>query len=124
MEKNMSSDSKGFYQAATFLGQNKEISKGILKKTACMSIEERVLIADLEWIISIYPKLDCLEDMDVPELIKSVIEPVIANEGFAKWQRDVVTDMAIKKGDPTRKDFFAKRGKNATEGDSEIDATT
>lgn len=108
------SDSKGFYQASTFLGQHFKISQGILKRTACMALEERVLIADLEAMKKVLPWLDKLETLDLSKLIDKVVMPFIENEGYAKWMRDVVTDMAIKKGD-TR-----TREKWKTEGDSEI----
>jgi hypothetical protein len=99
---------KGFYQAATYLGQHFKISKGILKDTACMAQEERLLIAELKAIDKIYPLLASIGDMNIPQLIKEIMLPIIENEGYANWQRDVVTDMAIKKGDPRRKDKWKK----------------
>lgn len=110
------SESKGFYQAATYLGQHPRISQGILKKTACMGIEERELIADLDAILEVYPLLDELPSMDIPDLISKVLMPFIKNEGYAKWQRDVVTDMALKKGDTRKKSGWKKETKAQEEG--------
>jgi len=76
-----------------------------------MGIEERLMLADMEAIKKVYPLLDDVGNMDIPELIDKIIKPFIENEGFAKWQRDVVTDMAIKKGDTTKGASY-KRGKD------------
>jgi hypothetical protein len=115
---------KGFYSAASYLGQDHRISNGILKETACMAIEERVLIADLEAIKKIFPLLDQIGDMDMKTLIDKIILPLIKNEGYAKWQRDVVTDMAIKKGESMPSDGWKKnkgheKADDAVEGDDE-----
>ena len=98
------SENKGFYQQATYLGQHFRISRGILKRTACMAEEERLLIADLEAIKKVFPYMDGdkLNSLTMPQLIDKILMPFIEGEGFAKWQRDVVTDMAIKKGDTTK----------------------
>lgn len=106
----MSGDSRGFYSEAKFLGQHFKISRGILKKTACMAIEERIMIADLEAIKKVYPYLDRLDELGLTEMIDKVIVPFVENEGFAKWQRDVVTDMAIKKGDPIKSGSCKRKG--------------
>lgn len=100
----MSGESKGFYSSATYLGQHRRISQGILKKTACMGQEERQDIAMLEGIKKVWPVLEdpTLEDLSVSDLIDKTILPFIEGLGYANWLRDVVTDMAIKKGD-TRK---------------------
>lgn len=93
------SESKDFYSHATLLGQDHRISTGILKETACMDVESRVLIADLLAVKDIYKIIDKIPDMDIPELIDKVLLKLLKNEGYAKWLRDVVTDMAIKKGE-------------------------
>ena len=67
-----------------------------------MGEEERLLIADLEAVKKVWPILDTLNTLDLPQLIDKAIMPFLKNEGHAKWQRDVVTDMAIKKGDTTK----------------------
>ena len=108
---------KGFYWASSYLGQDHRVSNGIRKKTACMAIDERVLIGDLDAIIKVYPILDNIGEMDLPTLIKKVILPFVENEGIAKWQRDVVTDMAILKGSSKPSDRW---GKKPQKGDDEI----
>lgn len=107
---------KGFYQAATYLGQNSRISRGILKETACMAQDERVLIADLEAVKKVWPFLEQIEDMPLDILIDKIILPFIENEGYANWQRDVVTDMAMKKGDMTKSGMW----RNKKDKDEEI----
>jgi hypothetical protein len=115
----MSDNGKGFYQAASYLGQHFNISKGILKETACMAIEERTLIADIESILTVMPHIENIENLSLEDILKKIVLPIVKNEGLAKWQRDVVTDMAMKKGDTTKKDSW-KHGKQ-TDKDSEID---
>jgi len=115
------SSAKGFYYAASYLGQDHRVSNGLRKKTACMAIDERVLLGDLDALIEVLPFLESGElfDMDVPTLIKKVLEPFIKNEGVAKWQRDVVTDMAILKGSAMPSDRW-KTKKKPSKGDDEI----
>lgn len=106
----MSDSGKGFYQAASYLGQHKNISRGILKKTSCMGQEQREQIAMIEAVKKVYPLIESgeLDLLEVPDLINKALLPFLENLGFANWQRDVVTDMAIRKGDTTLKEEWKK----------------
>lgn len=111
------SESKGFFQAASFLGQHGTISQGILRKTACMGAEQREQIALLEAIKAVWPRIESgeLDTATIPELIDKAILPFLENLGFAAWQRDVVTDMAIKKGESTDTEVWEPSANAGTE---------
>lgn len=113
------SEGKGFYQAASYLGQHPNISKGLLKKTSCMGQEQREEIAVLDAIKKVYPLLDsedALDKLDMLELIDKAIMPFLENLGFADWQRDVVTDMAIRKGDTRKKSGWKRETPEQEQG--------
>jgi len=119
------SDNKGFYQAASYLGQHKNISRGILKKTSCMGQEEREEIAILEAVKKVWPLIESgeIDTMSIPDLIDKALMPFIENRGFALWQRDVVTDMAIRKGDTTLREQWKthkelRDGENASQNEN------
>jgi hypothetical protein len=116
------SEGKGFYQAASYLGQHKNISRGILKKTACMGKEQRELIGNLEAIKKVWPLIESgeIDNMTVPEMLDKIVMPFIENQGFALWERDVVTDMAIRKGDTSLKEQW-KKHRDVTEQDRKED---
>lgn len=76
----------------------------ILKETACMDVEDRELIA----------LLTCYLDVeDIPEkekvFIQKKIMPYLRYMAWAKWPRDVLTDMALRKGDTTHREDLPKQ---------------
>ena len=54
--------------------------------------------------------------LDMLELIDKAIMPFLENLGFADWQRDVVTDMAIRKGDTRKKSGWKRETPEQEQG--------
>jgi hypothetical protein len=90
----------GYYDATKYLGQFIGEKEEFLRETACMSPEMRVTFAVLEGARDFFK--------DEPELIKMIdeLKPILKKIGFAQWQRDTVTDMALKKANPQETEDF------------------
>jgi hypothetical protein len=91
----------GYYDATKYLGQFIGEKEEFLNETACMSPEMRVTFAVLEGARDFFK--------DEPELIKMIdeLKPILKKIGFAQWQRDTVTDMALKKANPQETEEFS-----------------
>jgi len=85
------SEKEGYYEASTYLGSKlgKQKDGSFLKKTACMDINSRKKIAVLDFIKEQNPEIK--KDIEV-------IEDLIIKVGQALWNRDVITDLALKLG--------------------------
>lgn len=96
----MSKPISGYYDATKYLGQFIGEKIDFLRKTSCMSPEMRLTFAVLEGSKLIFK--------DDPELLKMIaeIEPLLERIGYAQWQRDTVTDMAMKKANPQESEDF------------------
>lgn len=66
-----------------------------LNASACMSKNRRFQLAVITWSKTLPENLDKLSE---EEIIDKVVIPLIQFSGWAEWERDTVTDMAIKKG--------------------------
>ncbi len=71
----------------------------ILKETACMDVEDRELIA----LITCYLEVEDLS-LEVKKHFQKKILPYLRYMAWAKWPRDVLTDMALRKGDTTHRE--------------------
>jgi len=87
-------DKEGYYEASTLLGQQvAKIKDGkFLSKTACMDQQTRELMAILDFV-------EKGEDTEGKKEIEE-IKPLFQDLGRAKWQRDVITDLALLLGKP------------------------
>jgi hypothetical protein len=106
------------FNALAYLGQHKNVSNGVLKQTACMGEFQRLTVADLVSIKKILPKLEQEAELTDEELIDVAIE-IVSNEGYALWVRDTISDMAIKKGDTTKRDKWSFKTKTIEVKDSD-----
>lgn len=70
-----------------------------LQETACIHIQERETIAYLKMYIALFP-----EDKEFIKFIESQIIPAFKELGWAKWYRDVITDLALALSLKPRKD--------------------
>lgn len=91
----MSKPLRSFYDATKYLGQFIGQKVSFLQNTSCMDQETRELIAILDFC-----KITFVDDKEFIELIDFIL-PLIEKLGYAKWQRDTVTDMALCKGSPS-----------------------
>ncbi len=96
----MSKPISGYYDATKYLGQFIGEQEEFLKDTACMSPEMRITFAVLQSAKEIFK-----DDAEILQLITDA-EPLLRRLGFAQWQRDTVTDMAIKKANPQVTETF------------------
>jgi hypothetical protein len=67
-----------------------------------MSPEMREMMAMIEFII---PLLDPEKDKQAADDLK-LVQDYVCKLGYAQWQRDTVTDMALKKANPTEEEDF------------------
>jgi hypothetical protein len=102
----MSKKLRDYFEATEYLGAFVGEKVPFLFKTSCMNPDERVRIAILDWLINMQ-NID-LSKLTEIESIQKVIMPLIENMGFAKWIRDTVTDMAIRKGRSGISERFGK----------------
>ena len=96
----MSKPISGYYDATKYLGQFIGEREEFLRETACMSPEMRLTFAVLQGAEAFFK--------DEPDILKLIAElkPILKNIGYAQWQRDTVTDMALKKANPTETEDF------------------
>ena len=97
----MSKPISSYYDATKYLGQFIGEQEEFMRETACMSPEIRLTLAVLESATEFFK-----ED---PELLGMIaqIKPLLKRIGYARWERDTVTDMAIKKANPQEIEEFA-----------------
>lgn len=91
----MSKPLNTYYEATKYLGQFIGDKVKFLELSACMDHESRKKFAILYSLDKEFRKV---LDTETYELLKTIIEPLIMNIGYARWPRDTVTDMALKKG--------------------------
>lgn len=103
----MSKPVSSYYDATKYLGQFIGEQEQFMRETACMSPEIRLTLAVLESAAEFFK-----DDEELLELIAQ-LKPLLKRIGHARWERDTVTDMAIKKANPTETEEFAD-GDNAT----------
>lgn len=96
----MSKPIAGYYDATKYLGQFIGEKEAFLRETACMSPEMRVTFAVLEGAKEFFKN-----EPELLEMIKQ-LEPLLRRIGHAQWQRDTVTDMALKKANPSEQEDF------------------
>lgn len=92
------------YQTYKLLGQDIAKIVPFLSETSCMNPEVREFIALMKMYQKLFP-----EDKEFNEWLKKEVIPAFGYLGYAKWKRDVLTDLALKKGRKGEKDVSLKR---------------
>jgi len=103
-------DKEGYYEASQYLGQRVGKKNKFLQKTACMDQQTRELIASIEFVKTVG------NDEDRKELEE--IEPYFEMLGYARWQRDVISDFALFLGisEIGKKKAYTRDGSRPTNG--------
>jgi hypothetical protein len=96
----MSKPLQSFYEATKYLGQFIGEKVPFLKETSCMSPNIREIMASIDFALEFWTKENDTEMIEILKIAKSFLEKL----GYARWERDTVTDMALKKGSPTEKE--------------------
>lgn len=71
-----------------------------LKDTACMNPEQRVTLALCETMKELFK-----EDVEFTAFMNDIVIPFYSKLGWAKWGRDVVTDLGFALANQQRKTF-------------------
>ena len=89
-----------FYNTSKLLGGYLR-REPLLGETACMGAEERVVKALFLTVLKLWPTLSRkdLSAMSFEELVRDIAIPLEDALGYANWPRDVITDMAIFRGE-------------------------
>ncbi len=101
----MSKPITGYYEATKYLGQFIGQQIPFLQETSCMDPSCRELFAILDFIASIDPNM--------VEIVK-IVKPFFEKLGFARWNRDTVTDMALRKGAPSETETWGEQENEPT----------
>lgn len=101
---------ESFYNTSKLLGGYLQ-REPLLGETACMGAEERVVKALLMTVVKLLPTLakEDLSTMPFEQLINEVAIPLENALGYANWPRDVITDMAIFRGEQELKERCKRR---------------
>jgi dissimilatory sulfite reductase (desulfoviridin) alpha/beta subunit len=104
--ENTNMSEKEYYDVAKYLGNQVGRKTAFLQKTACMDQQTRELIAILDFINDI-------GDEDEKKEIAEIM-PLIEKMGYANWNRDVLTDMALHIGMTEKRSKIGKKNADRT----------
>jgi hypothetical protein len=110
----MGYEKEGYYEASTYLGQRVGKQHQFLQKTACMDIKVRKSLAVFEFMKKKNPEFK--------EQIEE-FESLLTFLGAALWNRDVITDLALKLGQKSNVQSF-KKGKYKDVDSAELENDT
>lgn len=77
----------------TFRAMSVDVGRQIpfLAETSCMNMEERVSLACLRFVESLFE----IDDPEFVQFLNDVAIPYVKYVGRAKWERDIVTDLGL-----------------------------